>query len=413
MYLGVIADDITGASDLASMVRRAGARVVLAFGVPEEAPPAADVVVVATKTRQAEPEQAQATAVAAARVLKAAGAAQLYFKYCSTFDSTDRGNIGPVTQALLEMTGDGFTVTTPAYPELGRTVYNGHLFVGAQLLSESSMRDHPLTPMTDPDLVRVLGRQCGLKVGLVPLNDVSAGPDAVRAKFAALATSGIGVAILDAVGPGDLDTLAKVCADLPFVGGGAGLAGAIARAHSGMAAHAAAATRLAGPIACLSGSCSAATLEQVERLRAITPSLRLDPLALAEGPAALEDAVRWARETAQGGHLLIYSTATSRGVGEMHARLGREHAAALVETAFGRIAAALAAEGVRNFVVAGGETSGAVAEALGLKMMALGEEIAPGVPWAHSLTPPGYTLAMKSGNFGGPDFFLRALEAAA
>jgi uncharacterized protein YgbK (DUF1537 family) len=273
------------------------------------------------------------------------------------------------------------------------------------------MRHHPLTPMTDSDLVRVLGRQCGLSVGLVALAEVAAGPAAVRERFQALQANDVAVAILDAVAPEDLDTLATACADLPFIGGGAGLAGAIARARGGQAA-AALSLRLSGPIACLSGSCSAATMEQVERLRATTPSLRLDPLALAAGPAALEDAVRWAKEQARGGHLLIYSTAASGDVGEMHARLGRERAAAVVENAFGRIAAALASDGVRNFVVAGGETSGAVAEALGLKMMSLGEEIAPGVPWAHSLAPPGYTLAMKSGNFGGPDFFLRALEAA-
>ena len=319
-----------------------------------------------------------------------------------------------MTEALLAMTGDGFTVATPAYPELGRTVYGGHLFVEGRLVSESPWRDHPPTPVSDPDLVRVLARQCRLKVGLVPLTDIAGGPGAVRARFAALATSGVGIAILDAVAPGDLDTLAAVCADLPFVGGGAGLAGAIARAHRSRASRRdRAPTRLIGPVAVLSGSCSAATVQQVARLRQTTPSLRLDPLALAAGPAALEDAVAWALAQAREGHLLIYSTADSNETAEAHARLGRQHAAALLEAAFARVAAALAARGGRNFVVAGSQTSDAVAESLGLKALAIEDEIAPGAPWAHSVDPAGYALAMKSGNFGGPDFFLRALQASA
>ncbi len=412
MQLGVIADDVTGATDLASVLRRDGFSVVQTLGVPPSSPPPADVVVVSLKIRTAPAGEATSAARAAAMYLASAGARQLYFKYCSTFDSTDLGNIGPVIDSLLAQVRSTFTIACPAYPVLGRTVYQGHLFVGTQLLSESSMRDHPLTPMTDANLVRVLERQSPFTVGLVPLDDVEAGSVAMRERFAALARGGHRVAIVDAVLDRHVDAIGSACRDFPLVTGGAALGGALARAAitARVPADAEVVPARSGPVAVLSGSGSAATLAQVRRLAADVPHRLIDPLALARDGASLPALIAWAREHAGRGPVLLYSTAPPDAVRHAQRELGRNEAAALVEHAFGALAAALAAQGVRRFVVAGGETSGAVLAALGIRMLAFGEEIDPGVPWTRSLDPDGFHLALKSGNFGSPDFFIKALQ---
>ncbi len=412
MQLGVIADDVTGATDLASVLRRDGFSVVQTLGVPGSVPPPADVVVVSLKTRTAPVKEAIAAARAASAYLTSAGAAQIYFKYCSTFDSTDRGNIGPVIASLLAELRSSFTIACPAYPALARTVYQGHLFVGAQLLSESSMRDHPLTPMTDANLVRVLAKQSPFPVGLVVLDDVEAGSAAMQERFAALQLGGHRVAIVDAVLDRHIDAIGCACRDFPLVTGGAALGGALARAAitARVPAGPEAAPVRSGPVAVLSGSGSAATLAQVRRLAADVPHRSIDPLALARDGAILPALIDWAAEHVRRGPVLLYSTAPPDAVRNAQREIGRGEAAALLEHAFGALAVALARLGVRTFVVAGGETSGAVLEALGIRMIGFGEEIDPGVPWTCSLDPEGFHLALKSGNFGSPEFFIKALQ---
>jgi uncharacterized protein YgbK (DUF1537 family) len=453
MKLGVIADDVTGGTDLASVLRQVGLAVVQTIGIPAAPVQAADAVVISLKTRTAPAGAAADAAAAAASFLQRHGAAQLYFKYCSTFDSTEAGNIGPVIERLLDHLGAPFTIACPAYPGLGRSVYLGHLFVGDRLLSESSMRNHPLTPMTDPDLVRVAARQVRSPVGLVALSVVEQGAAATRRRFDELAGDGYRLAIADAVLDRHLETLGAACADLPLVTGAAGLGRALALQSAAAraseshqlprSAHARRGRRwgsgpsamkkggapravkkrtsesaapdpcgslhAGSPAAVLSGSCSAATQAQVRRLAETLPSRCIDPMALTRDERVLPDLIDWACETVRGGGILVYSTAAAETVRDVQRQLGAAAAAALVESAFRSLAAALARSGVRTFVVAGGETAGAVLEALGIRALGFGAEIEPGVPWTSTLDPPGFRLALKSGNFGGVDFFAKAL----
>jgi uncharacterized protein YgbK (DUF1537 family) len=411
VQLGAIADDVTGGTDLASTLRQANLSVIQTIGQPRGPLPDADAVVVSLKIRTAPPDIAVREASAAASTLRAAGARQIYFKYCSTFDSTDQGNIGPVTDRLLADLGGAFAIATPAYPSLGRTVYCGHLFVGDRLLSESSMRDHPLTPMTDADLVRVLARQSTHPVGLVPLPTVEEGVAAVRARCESLAAEGRRLIVADAVLDRHLDTLGAAVEDLPFVTGAAGLGRSLARRMRPSVPDPGrrAAASMTQPRVVLSGSCSAATNAQVERASRVVPARALDPLAIAGSGRALDALLEWAGAEVRRGDVLIYSTAEPAAVRSVQERLGRAKAAALVESAFRTIARQLAIDGVRTFIVAGGETSGAVMDALDIRVVGFGHDIEAGVPWTASLDPPGYHLALKSGNFGTADFFLKAL----
>jgi uncharacterized protein YgbK (DUF1537 family) len=416
VLLGCIADDLTGATDLAVTLAREGLSVTQVNGVPEPslAVPASDAVVVALKSRTNPAAEAVAWSLAALDWLRSRNAERIYFKYCSTFDSTPRGNIGPVADALLDELGADFSVATPAYPRNARTVYLGHLFVGDQLLSDSGMRDHPLTPMTDANLLRVLAAQARGRVGLVPYTDAEAGPDAVRARCDALRADGVRHAVLDATRDAHLVAAGEACLDLALATGGAGLGMGLARAlvTRGRArpGGGAALPRLDTPVAVLSGSCSTATLAQIDAVRDDYPGFQLDPLQLADGPAHLEAALAWAGAHLGRRPILVSASAPAASVARAHAMLGRERAASLVEAAFRRLAQDLAARGVRRLVVAGGETAGAVVEALGVKALAIGPEIAPGVPWTAAVGGEPYLLALKSGNFGGPDFFRRAVE---
>jgi uncharacterized protein YgbK (DUF1537 family) len=411
MSFGAIADDLTGATDLASLISRAGRQVVLSFGLPGKPLPPADAVVVATKSRMLPPHQACDIALQSARFLSALGIAQLYFKYCSTFDSTEKGNIGPVIETLLACTGTALTLACPSYPAYARTVYQGHLFVGDRLISESSMRNHPLTPMTDPDLVRFLGRQCRLPIGLLALKDVDAGAAHVGAFMAQQVVAGRRVLIADAVLDRHIDTLAGACRGLGLVTGGAPLGGALAaRRPATMAVKFAIKREPDGPAALLSGSCSVMTLVQIGKAVNAMPSRLLDPLRLMEhGKQELAAILDWAIDRSRNGDFLIYSSTDPQAVGAAQSLLRRDAAGNLLEEAFAEIAAGLARAGLRKFVVAGGETSGAVVRALGIQTLVFGEELDPGVPWTYSLDPEGFTLALKSGNFGRPDFFLRAV----
>jgi 3-dehydrotetronate 4-kinase len=411
MILGAIADDVTGATDLASLVNRAGRAVLLSFGIPRKPVPLTDALIIATKSRMAPVEEAKATALEAARYLDVAGAAQIYFKYCSTFDSTERGNIGPVTEALMAELDVDITLACPSYPAYARTVYQGHMFVGAQPLAESPMRHHPLTPMTDSNLVRFLGKQCRVPVGLVPLQAVEGGAGAVRALVAQRKDKGDGILIADAITDRHIAILAAAASDMRLVTGGAALGGALtAQQPSRLTQGRAEPPRRNGPTALLSGSCSTATLAQVNNALSIVPSRLLDPIRLiSDGAAEIAAVLDWAQDKARRGDFLVYSTAESARIREVQAELGVDKAGALVEDAFGEIAAGLARAGLRRFVVAGGETSGAVIRALGIRTLSFGEELDPGVPWTYSNDPLGYTFALKSGNFGGPDFFARAI----
>jgi uncharacterized protein YgbK (DUF1537 family) len=291
-------------------------------------------------------------------------------------------------------------------------VYAGHLFVGNQLLSDSSMRHHPLTPMTDANLVRVLGRQTPSRVGLVELATIEAGPRAVADRFAELGRTGHAVAIVDAVFDRHLDVVAEASAALRLITGGAALGGALARAHFRAHEPQSQAPRLSvpAPVAMLSGSCSATTLSQVEQAAGSMPTREIDPLAIAGNPDELPRLIDWACDKIGEGSVLIYSSGAPDKVQAVQQRLGHAPAAALIEKTFGSLAVALADRGVRTFVVAGGETSGAVLQALRIRMLAFGDELDPGVPWTRSLEPDGFVFALKSGNFGTPNFFTKALE---
>src|SRR5687768_9634376 len=390
MHLGCIADDLTGATDLAVTLAREGLSVAQVNGLPGTLElPAHDAIVVALKSRTAAPADAVAWSLEALRWLQSRGAERIYFKYCSTFDSTPRGNIGPVADALLDALGERATVATPAYPRNGRTVYKGNLFVGDVPLAESGMKDHPLTPMRDSNLVRVLGAQTRRKVGLLDCNVMDAGPDAIRAKLQTLE----GYAILDAVRDEQLLAAGEACRDMKLTTGGAGLAMGIARALGTKKSSREGLPKLAGPAVILAGSCSQATLGQIQAFRG--EALKLDPLKLDS-----QAAVDWAASRLSA-PLLIHSSAPPEGIAA-----GKGEA---IEQAFREIARQLARRGVRKFVVAGGETSGAVVEALGVRALAIGPEIDPGVPWTAAVGGEPYLLALKSGNFGSRDFFAKAL----
>ncbi|RVT53774.1 3-oxo-tetronate kinase [Rubrivivax albus] len=416
LLLGCIADDTTGATDLANNLVRHGLRTLQTIGVPTEPPGAeVDAVVVALKSRTNPAAEAVQQSLAALAWLQAQGAAQIYFKYCSTFDSTPQGNIGPVTDALLDALGSDFTIACPAFPANQRTVFQGHLFVGEQLLSDSGMRHHPLTPMTDANLVRVLQAQTRRRVGLVPQAVVARGPAAIRQRFDALRADGVGIAVVDAICDDDLHRIGPALHGMPLVTAGSGIAIGLPANWPGRVSDAATAARLPavhGSRAVVAGSCSQATQAQVARFRASgQTAFSVDPLAIARGEDVVAAALQALRPALAQGPVLAYATADPAQVQAVQQALGAARAGALVEDTLARIACGLVQAGVRQLVVAGGETSGACVQALGLSQLQIGPQIAPGVPWCHAVSPQapdGLLLSLKSGNFGGPDFFLEA-----
>lgn len=414
MLLGCIADDFTGATDLANTLVRQGMSTVVLLGVPGGRVADADAVIVALKSRSIPAVDAVRLSLGALDYLKRGGARQYYFKYCSTFDSTAAGNIGPVADALLAALGEPFTVACPAFPTNKRTIYQGNLFVGDQLLAESGMRDHPLNPMTDSSLVRVLQRQAQGKVGLIPFATVERGAEAIRGDMQRLMAAGVRHAIVDALTDQHLLALGAACADLQLLTGGSGLALGLPenfRRNKLLKTTAPGALpRAGGHAVVLSGSCSAATQRQVAAFQRECESYALDALALARDPGVVAKALAWARPRLGAKPLLIYSTAAPKQIEEVQAALGRERAGAMVEKALGDIAQDLVARGARRLVVAGGETSGAVVIALGIAGLRVGAEIDPGVPWTASLGDEPIALALKSGNFGTDDFFLKAFK---
>ena len=415
--LGCIADDFTGATDLAGLLARSGVRVSLRMGVPDEDPAVADPApfeVIALKCRTAPVAEAVSECRAALAWLRAAGAERFFWKYCSTFDSTPRGNIGPVAEALMADLGADQTIYCPAFPENGRAVFMGRLFVGEVPIDESPMKDHPLTPMRDSSLMRLLAPQVTRPVGLANRLVVARGPEALRARLDTLRAEGVAHVIVDAVADEDLRTIATACRDMALLTGGSAVAAPLPALYLEDGLLEAAAPAPSPPIGpgaiVLSGSCSAMTRAQVAAFADRGPALRLDPLALAADGDA--EARAWLAALDPAETPMIYATAEPEDVRAAQDALGVAEAGALVEDALARLALDARDRGARRFVVAGGETAGAVTRALGVTRLAIGAEIAPGVPWTFSESGgEAVALALKSGNFGAETFFADALAA--
>jgi 3-dehydrotetronate 4-kinase len=420
LSLGCIADDYTGASDLANTLTRCGLRTVQTIGVPagDLELPEVDAVVVSLKSRSIEAGLAVSRSRAAEKWMRQRGARHVLFKICSTFDSTDAGNIGPVMDALRSDSGDAIVLVTPAFPETGRTVYQGNLFVGSVPLNESPLKDHPLNPMHDSNLVRVLARQSRIKISLVALADIARGPNAVRARLADLSGNGFGAVIADAVFERDLETIGTVALDHRVSVGASGLGLGLARALvasgqvTSQTSNAMAEVAVGGPAACLAGSCSQATLQQIAKAEQAMPVLHLDPDQIIAGKDEARRALAWARERLAEGPVLIASSSTPEEVAALQARHGRDATGHAIEQAMADLAEGLVQSGVRRLVIAGGETSGAVVDRLGIPGFLVGAEIAAGVPVLRAVGVSGgdMLLALKSGNFGGPEFFSDALK---
>jgi uncharacterized protein YgbK (DUF1537 family) len=410
--LGIIADDFTGATDIAGMLVKNGMRTIQTIGVPAKGtiPDDVDAVVVALKTRSIAAKDAIAESLDALKALQAAGCVRFFFKYCSTFDSTDKGNIGPVGDALLDALGGKQAIYCPAFPENARTIFFGHLFVGDLLLSDTHMRHHPLNPMTDSSLVRVLARQTTHKVGLVPLKQVQAGSASLRAALDKLAADDVRHVIVDAVADTDLGIIGEAVGDDILVTGGSGVALGLPAAYRrrGLLAHksgADALPKIGGAAAVLAGSCSAATLGQIANFRGA--HLALDTDAICRGEPVGDKALAWAKDKLGNGPILLSASDKPEAVKALQQKYGVEKSSHAIEGTMAQLAKGLVAAGVGRLVVAGGETSGAVVGALDVTALRIGPEIDPGVPWTASVGQP-LLLALKSGNFGAPDFFTKA-----
>ena len=411
-FFGAIADDFTGATDLAGLLARSGVPVSLRLGVPEQAPvDAAQIEIIALKCRTAPVACAVAETRAALAWLQAAGAQRFFWKYCSTFDSTSQGNIGPVAEALMADLATDQTIYCPAFPENGRSIFMGNLFVGEQPLAESPMKDHPLTPMKDSNLMRLLAPQVTRSVGLA--NRMTVAKGGLRARLAELKAQGVAHVVVDAVSNEDLTLIAEACQSMTLLTGGSAVAMPLPvlwQAQGLLPQGTAAAFRAPqGPALILSGSCSAMTNAQVAAYLAEgRPGFQLNPADLAEhGPGAALD---WLAAQAPDAAPLIYATAAPDAVRAAQDRLGVDRAGQVVEQALATCAVAARDRGTRRFVVAGGETSGAVAKALGIARLHIGPEIAPGVPWGGAVSGgQDVAITLKSGNFGREGFFAQAL----
>jgi 3-dehydrotetronate 4-kinase len=413
--LGCIADDFTGGTDLANNLVKSGFRTVQTIGIPKSVKQLQkiDAVVVALKTRTCPVEQAVSESTDALHWLESTGCRQFYFKYCSTFDSTPRGNIGPVIEALLRELGASFTIACPAFPDNGRTVYRGHLFVHDQLLNESGMQHHPLTPMTDPNIVRVLAAQTNLTVDLIRLNLVRQGEKAVSQVFETRSRQTAAVSITDATSNDDLVVLAGAAKDLILVTGGSGLALGLGKNFGLQPGQAAQSITPSGRRAILAGSCSRMTLKQLELAKRIYPHFRVAPEELAaEFDLTLERVLNWAKQhRSDPDPLLVYTSGSPDEIASNQKTLGVDRAGDLCERFLAEVAESFVRDEISQLIVAGGETSGAVVTKLGLDLLRIGPEIAPGVPWTlASGASREIALALKSGNFGSEEFFVKAWQ---
>ncbi|WP_412050132.1 3-oxo-tetronate kinase [Hoeflea sp. Naph1] len=413
MLLGCIGDDFTGSSDLGNTLTRQGMRSVQYVGVPDQPADAhVEAGIIALKSRSAPADEAVRLSLEALEWLRAQGCRQFLFKYCSTFDSTPEGNIGPVAEALADALGATRVLVCPAFPATGRSVYQGHLFVNDRLLSESGMENHPLTPMTDPDLRRWLAQQISGTVGHVPAIVVAQGPEAVRTCLDAQDAKGHRLIVADAINDTDLVTLGQAAMNLPLLTGGSGIAlglPGVFRAAGLLSDTAGNWTGQSGPAAILSGSCSNATRAQVARHARSNPTREIDADAVMAGEIDAEVLAEWA--LTQDGLPLIYTSADPDTVRDAQLRYGRDTVAGAIETLFAATARALVAKGVTRLITAGGETSGAVIEGLSLTQLEIGPEVDPGVPVMRANA--NLVLALKSGNFGAPNFFAKAAQVMA
>lgn len=405
MLLGCIGDDFTGSSDLANTLAKQGMRSVQYSGIPEgPAAPDVEAGVVALKTRSIPVADAVAQSLAALAWLQAQGCTQFFFKYCSTFDSTQDGNIGPVTDALCAALDANQVIVCPAFPGTGRSIYQGHLFVNDTLLSESGMQNHPLTPMTDPDIRRWLGHQTAHAVGHVPASTVFEGAKAIKAAMDAQQEAGKRLLVVDALRDSDLMEIGEAAADAPLITGGSGVAlglprnfdrkGQIARRTGDWLGE-------TGKCVALSGSCSTTTRGQVAHHNASNPAFEISAAQVIDGTLTVEAVVDWVM--AAEGIPLVYSSAEPSVVAEVQAQFGREKSADALEAFFAMLGRALVAQGIRKILTAGGETSGAIVEGLNLTTLEIGPEIDPGVPALRASET--LVIALKSGNFGSEDYF--------
>jgi len=415
--LGCIADDVTGASDLANALSVSGMRTRLWFGLhePRNQSIDADAVVIALKTRSIAPNDAVLQSLQALDVLRSLGAKRFLFKYCSTFDSTAQGNIGPVAEALMNALDAKCTLFCPTTPENGRTVYCGHLFVKGMLLDRSGMQSHPLNPMTESDLTLVLQQQSRPNVGLIPYKVVSLGAAAITQSIRSHEIQQRSFLVVDAINQMDLQSIAVVAAQMPLVTSGSGLATALPSAYhqAGILAslqQSATLPEAIGSALILSGSCSTATQRQVQSWSETGMAFPMDVAKLLSGELKLEQILNWAKQTLQNNDALIYTTSSPDAVKQLQNEFGTERTSAAIEETMGNLARALVAEGVRKLIVAGGETSGAVVRALKIDQVRIGPPIAPGVPWMETTEEPKLAIALKSGNFGDDNFFRSALE---
>ena len=415
--LGCIADDFTGATDLANMLVKGGLKTIQLLGTPSknDVVPSVDAVIIALKTRTIPVEDAIEQSLQAMNWLKNAGAKQFFFKYCSTFDSTDEGNIGPVIDALMAGLETQFTIACPAFPETERTIFKGHLFVGDKLLSDSPMKDHPLTPMTDSNLVSTLSRQTSQKVGLVEYTNISGGPSEIKKAFNQLQKEDVAIAVTDVLNDEHLYFLGEAVKDFKLITGGSGIALGLPSQLNSYKNLKEETTlhklpEVLGKELILSGSCSEMTLAQINEFSKKYRTLKLNPVELAESNSALDNAVDWVIQAKGKEPILVYASAPPDAVKEAQQKLGRDLASSTVENALAKIALAAVQHGFRRIVVAGGETAGAVVSNLGIKGIMIGEQIDPGVPTTVSIGNPSIGLVLKSGNFGSADFFEKALK---
>ncbi|MEZ9424673.1 3-oxo-tetronate kinase [Vibrio lentus] len=413
MLLGVIADDFTGATDIAGFLVENGMRTIQLNGIPTgDFDAAADAVVISLKSRSCPVDEAITDSVTALKWLQSQGCQQFYFKYCSTFDSTAEGNIGPVTDALLAELGESFTMVCPALPVNGRTVYNGHLFVFGELLSDSGMRNHPVTPMTDSSVVRMMDAQSEGVSGLVNFQTIEQGSDSVIARFEELKSQGNRYAVVDAFNSEHLVTLGQAAKSLKLITGGSGLAAGIAKNWTEHLVDQSDA-KLAGspvkaPTVVFSGSCSVMTNQQVAAYKQLAPHFAIDVKACLSNGQYANEVFDWVMTNSQGDFApLVYATADAAELKAIQEEYGAQASSHAVEQFFSQLAIKLQQHGVKNFIVAGGETSGVVTQSLAVKGFHIGPQIAPGVPWVKSVEGE-LSLALKSGNFGDESFFAKA-----
>ncbi|WP_300012569.1 3-oxo-tetronate kinase [uncultured Roseobacter sp.] len=408
MLLGCIGDDFTGSSDLANTLSKQGMRCVQYTGVPST-PAQSDVEagVIALKSRSIQREDAVSQSLEALNWLLAQGCEQIFFKYCSTFDSTPEGNIGPVADALADALSAQQVIVCPAFPGTGRSIYKGHLFVHDRLLNESGLQDHPLTPMTDPDIRRWLTPQTKYSVGHVDAEAVLSGEKAIKDALQAERDAGHRLIVVDALRDADLMEIGAAADGLPLITGGSGVALGLPRNFEKRGQMTSDKTKWRGEngkCVALSGSCSNATRGQVALHSKTNPTYEIDATMVMTGQLSPATVTQWLIDSDD--VPLAYSSADHAVVADIQRQFGRDNSAAALESFFAEVARQLVEAGIRKILTAGGETSGAVVEGLDLKTLEIGPEIDPGVPALRASAT--LVIALKSGNFGTPDYFEKA-----